>query len=105
MKGLKGLFFAVALILSLAFVGGTVTKAYGQVTVVKKTSKGIWSKTKGGATYIYRKGKGGTRYVYRKGKQGTVYVGKQTYRGGKWTYSKGKSGVGKAVSGVKKVIP
>ena len=105
MKRLTGVFFAAALILGMAFAGETYSTANAQATVVKKTGKSIWGKTKGGAKYVYRKGSAGTRYVYRKGKQGTVYVGKQTWRGGKWTYSKGKSGAGKVVGGVKKIVP
>ena len=103
MKKIIGFGFALALILSAAFMSDSFS-AHAQGKVVVKKSKNIASKTWGGAKYVYRKTGQGTRYVYRKTKKGTVYVGKQTYRGGKWTYSKGKSGTKYVIRKTKDIV-
>ncbi|MGI8467360.1 MAG: hypothetical protein ACR2N3_02800 [Pyrinomonadaceae bacterium] len=112
MKKIIGLFFALAIILSLAFVGEMTTghnplAAKAQVTVKKKRVGGVVGATARGAKYIYRKGKNGVVYVYRKTKKGTVYVGKKTYQGGKYVGTKTVQGTKyvtrKTVKGTKKV--
>ena len=101
MKKILNLIFALAMVLSLVFIGDIASsnnpfaaQAQTKVTVRKKNSGGIYGKSKSGAKYIYRKGRNGTVYVYRKGRQGTVYVGKKSYKGGKYV-------VGKTVKGSK----
>lgn len=106
MKKLLGIFFAFAMILSVAFVSDSFSASAqrsGTVTV-KKRNNGIASRTYRGGRYVYRKSANGTRYVYRKTKQGTVYVGKQTYKGGKWTYRKTKGGTKAVISRTKKIF-
>jgi hypothetical protein len=99
MKKLTALFFAFAMSLSIAFVGGNLTGtansagnptvASAQVTVRKKRKPGF------------------TRRVYRGGKwvgtqvwTGTKWVSKKTWQGMKWTYKGGR----KVVSRSKKVL-
>jgi hypothetical protein len=117
MKKLTGLFFALAMLLSVAFVGDSVSgnnpfsaqaqTRTGRVTV-KKRNNGIASRTYRGGKYVYRKAKNGTVYVYRKTAQGTVYVGKRVYSGGKYVTQKSVKGgkyVGrKTVGGTKAVF-
>lgn len=108
MKKLISGFFALAMMLSLAFFSNAISSnnpfsAQAQVSV-KKTSRGVASKTWRGTKYVYRKAGSGARYVYRKTAQGTVYVGKQTWKGGKWTYGKAKSGTKAVVSRTKKIL-
>ena len=117
MKKLTGLFFALAMLLSVAFVGDSVSgnnpfsaqaqTRTGRVTV-KKRNNGIASRTYRGGKYVYRKAKNGTVYVYRKTAQGTVYVGKRVYSGGTYVTQKsvkgGKSGGRKTVGGTKAVF-
>lgn len=97
MKKFLGLFFALAMILGVAFVADSLSvmaQRNGNVTV-KKKNRSLASKTYRGGKYVYRKSANGVRYVYRKTAKGTVYVGKQTYKGGKWTYNKSKKFVKK----------
>ncbi len=117
MKKLTGLFFALAMLLSVAFVGDSVSgnnpfsaqaqTRTGRVTV-KKRNNGIASRTYRGGKYVYRKGKNGVVYVYRKTAQGTVYVGRKTYQGGKYVTAKTVKGtkyVGrKTVNGTKTIF-
>ncbi len=117
MKKLTGLFFALAMLLSVAFVGDAVSEnnpfsaqaqtRTGRVTV-KRKNNGIASRTYRGGKYVYRKSKSGVVYVYRKTAQGTVYVGKRVYRGGKYVTQKsvkgGKSVGRKTVGGTKAVF-
>ncbi|HMS43073.1 MAG TPA: hypothetical protein PKE69_22785 [Pyrinomonadaceae bacterium] len=97
MKKFLGLFFALAMILGVAFVADSLSvmaQRTGNVTV-KKKNRSLASKTWRGGKYVYRKSANGVRYVYRKTSKGTVYVGKQTYKGGKWTFNKSKKAVKK----------
>jgi hypothetical protein len=117
MKKLTGLFFALAMLLSVAFVGDVVSEKNpfsaqaqtrtGRVTV-RKRNNGIASRTYRGGKYVYRKSKNGVVYVYRKTAQGTVYVGRKTYQGGKYVTRKTVTGtkyVGrKTVNGTKTVF-
>ncbi len=117
MKKLTGLFFALAMLLSVAFVGDVVSEKNpfsaqaqtrtGRVTV-RKRNNGIASRTYRGGKYVYRKSKNGVVYVYRKTAQGTVYVGRKTYQGGKYVTRKTVTGtkyVGrKTVNGTKTIF-
>lgn len=116
MKKLTGLFFAVAMLLSVAFVSEAVSEKNpfsahaqtrtGRVTV-RKRNNGIISRTFRGGKYVYRKGKDGVIYTYRKTAQGTVYVGKKTYQGGKYATTKTVKGtkyVGKKTVGGTKTV-
>lgn len=117
MKKLTGLFFALAMLLSVAFVSDVVSEKNpfsaqaqtrtGRVTV-RKRNNGIASRTYRGGKYVYRKSKDGVVYVYRKTAQGTVYVGRKAYQGGKYIGGKTVKGtkyVGrKTVGGTKTVF-
>ena len=110
MKKIIGLVFALAMILSLAFIGEMTSgnnplSAQAQTSVRRKKSGNVFTRS---GKYVYRKGRNGVTYVYRKTKNGTVYVGKKSYQGGKYVAGKGVQGtkyVGKkTVSGTKKVF-
>ena len=104
MKKITSLIFALAMILSVVFIGELSSQnpysANAQVTVKRKRSGGLV----GGGKYVYRKAANGTRYVYHKSKRGTIYVGRQTMKGGKWTFHKGKTGTKSAFRKTKNVI-
>lgn len=89
MKKILSVFFAFAMLLSIAFIGEATgsknpfsAKAQdqtrtGSVTVTRKRSGGVV---------------GGTKYVYHKSKRGVIYAGKKTYQGGKYVGKKGYEG-------------
>lgn len=109
MKKLTSGFFALVMLLSLAFFSEAVSSnnpfsAKAQQVSVKRKNRGLASKTYRGGKYVYKKAAGGVRYVYRKTAKGTVYVGKQTWKGGKWTFGKVKGGTKAVVSKTKKVL-
>jgi len=99
MKKLTALFFALAMSLSIAFVGGDLTGssnsagnptvASAQVTVKKKRKPGV-------ARRVYRGGKWVGTQVWT----GTKWVSKKTWQGMKWTYKGGR----KVVSRSKKIL-
>ncbi|MEQ1765032.1 MAG: hypothetical protein ABL984_18040 [Pyrinomonadaceae bacterium] len=99
MKKLTALFFAFAMALSIAFIGGDLTGssnsagnptvASAQVTVRKKRKPGAIRR-------VYRGGK----WVGTKVWDGTKWVSKKTWQGMKWTYKGGR----KVVSRSKKVV-
>lgn len=113
MKKIQSVFFAFAMMLSLAFVGEFVSSNNsssvqaqtnrGNVRV-KRKNRGLASRTYRGGKYVYRKAKNGTVYVYRKTKNGTVYVGKRVYRGGKYVTRKTVGGTKAVINRTKKVI-
>lgn len=109
MKKLISGFFALTMLLSLAFFSNAISSnnpfsVQAQEVSVKRKNRGLASTTWRGTKYVYRKAAGGVRYVYRKTAKGTVYVGKQTWKGGKWTYSKAKGGTKAVVSRTKKIL-
>jgi hypothetical protein len=91
---MKKLIIAIALSLSLVFVGdmigsaGTMS-ANAQVTV-KKRHHGAYTRSKHGAKYVAHKTKRGAKWTYRKGVKGTRWTAHKTKRGTKWTYHKTK---------------
>ncbi len=94
MKKILGIFFAFAMLLSVAFIGEVISSdgpfsvqaqtRRGNVTVRRKRTGGVV----GGAKYVGRKTYRGARYVGRKTYQGGKYVGKKTYQGGKYATKK-----------------
>lgn len=104
MRKFAGLAFAIAMLFSVVFIGGT-NSVDAQTSVKRKRPvRGVVS----GSKYIYRKGKNGVVYTYRKTKQGTVYVGKKSYQGGKYVTKKTVKGTkyvgGKTVKGTKSIF-
>lgn len=103
MKKLTALFFAFAMALSIAFVGGDLTGssnsagnptvASAQVTVRKKRKPGAIRR-------VYRGGK----WVGNKVWTGTKWVSQKTWQGMKWTGKKTWKTSRKVVSRSKKVV-
>lgn len=98
MKKLTSLFFAIALLFSIAFIGESISTAtstgnslaaQAQVTVKKKRKPGAVRR-------IYRGGK----WVGVKVWDGSKWVVKKSWQGMKWTYKGGR----KVVSRTKKVV-
>ncbi|HEX7226692.1 MAG TPA: hypothetical protein VF353_02860 [Candidatus Binatia bacterium] len=98
MKKLTSLFFAIAMLFSVAFVGDSISSststgnpfaAQAQVTVKKKRKPGAIRR-------VYRGGKWVGSQVWT----GTKWVSKKTWEGMKWTYKGGR----KVVSRSKKII-
>jgi hypothetical protein len=103
MKKITALFFALAMSLSIAFIGGDLTGssssagnptvASAQVTVSKKRKPGV-------ARRVYRGGK----WVGTKVWTGSKWVSKKTWQGMKWTGKKTWKTGRKVVSRTKKVV-
>lgn len=96
MKKISSLIFAAALILSLTFIGDTVSSKTGMsvkaqtVTVKRKRKPGIIRGTARVAKYVGKKTYRGTKYVGKKTYQGAKYVGKKTVKGTRATVSRAK---------------
>jgi hypothetical protein len=98
MKKISSVIFALAMLLSVAFIGEATssnspfsvqaqtmqTTRQSNVTVRRKRSGGIV----GGAKYVGKKTYQGAKYAGKKTVQGTKYVGKKTYQGGKYVGTK-----------------
>jgi hypothetical protein len=89
-KKILAAFFAVAMVLSLAFVadfGSSQNQfsAQAQTVRVKKKRVGPIRKIGRGTVYVGKKIWKGTKYVGKKTWKGTKYVGKKTWKGTKWT--------------------
>jgi len=117
MKKVLAIFFAFAMLLSVAFIGEATssnspfsaqaqemqTTRRGSVTVTRKRRGGVV----GGAKYVGRKTRDGVVYAGRKTYQGGKYVGKKTYQGGKYVGTKTVKGtkyVGKKTVGGAKAV-
>ena len=88
-KKIISLFFAFAMIFSMAFVGGiasnnTPFSAQAQTATVKKKNVGVIRKAGRGGKYVGKKVWNGTKWVGKKTWKGTKYVGKKTWKGTKW---------------------
>ncbi len=128
MKKTINIFFAFAMILSLAFISdaistnsplsmqaqNTMQTQRGNVTVTRRR-RGVASRTYRGGKYVGRKTVQGTKYVGRKtyqggkyvgtkGYQGGKYVGKKTVQGTRYTARKTKRGVKSVASRTKKIF-
>jgi hypothetical protein len=99
MKKLINLFFAVAMMFSVVFIGEAISSNAPfsvnaqEVTVKRKRRPGIARRTYRGGRWVVRKTWNGTKYVSRKVWVGTKWTGKKT-----WKTSR------KVVSRTKKVI-
>ncbi len=88
-KTILSLFFAMAMILSLAFVGEIASNknpfsAQAQTAKVKKKKVGAIRYIGRGSKYVGKQVWNGTRWVGVKTWKGTKYVGKKTWKGTKW---------------------
>lgn len=100
MKKLTTLFFATAMALSVAFIGGSLssaptsagnpTVASAQVTVRRKRRVGATRRIYRGGKWVGTQVWTGTKWVSRKTWQGMRYTGKKTYRGGRKVVSRTK---------------
>lgn len=104
-KTFINLFFALAMVLSIAFVGEITSSnnpfsAQGQTVSVKKKKVGAVRKIYRGGKYVGSKVWTGTKWVGAKSWKGTKYVGKKTWNGTKYVGKKTKS-IGKKI---KKVV-
>jgi hypothetical protein len=116
MKKTIGIFFALAMILSLAFIGDALSSdnplavqaqtqtRTGSVTVRRKRTGGIVGGTVRGTKYVAHKTKRAAKYVAHKTVRGTVYAGKKTVQGTKWTAHKTKRGAKAVTSRTKKIL-
>ena len=115
MKKILGVFFAFAMLLSVAFVGEMTssnspfsaqaqtemqTTRRGNVTVRRKRTGGVV----GGAKYVGRKTYRGAKYVGRKTYQGGKYVGTKTVKGTKYVGKKTVGGAKAVTSRTKKIL-
>ena len=95
MKKITSLIFALAMILSIAFVGEINSShnpfsADAQVMVKSKKRVGIVRSVGRGGKYVVRKTWNGTKYVSKKVWVGTKWTGKKTYKTGRKVVSRTK---------------
>ncbi len=114
MKKILSIFFAFAMLLSVAFIGEATssnspfsvqaqemqTTRRGSVTVKRKRRGGVV----GGAKYVGKKTYQGAKYVGKKTYQGGKYVTKKTVQGTKYAAHKTKRGAKATASRTKKII-
>lgn len=79
------LVFAVAMILSVVFIGEAIQSnapfsVNAQQVTVKKRRKGLIRRGYGGGKWVVRKSWNGTKYVSRKVWVATKWTGKKTYK-------------------------
>lgn len=96
-KSFFSLFFASAMLLSMAFIGGIASdnnpfSAKGQTVTVKKKKVGAIRKAYRGGKYIGKQVWTGTKWVGVKSYQGAKYVGKKTWKGTKYAGKKTAKG-------------
>lgn len=113
MKKTIGIFFAFAMILSLAFFGDAISNnplsvqaqtRTGQVTVRRKRTGGVVGGAVRGTRYVAHKTKRAGKYVAHKTVRGTVYAGKKTVQGTRYTAHKTKRGAKAVTSRTKKIL-
>jgi hypothetical protein len=110
MKKLLGLTFALAMIMSIAFVGEAVStgnnpySVQAQTVTVKKRRPGVVRSVYRGGKYVGKQVWNGTKWVSSKTWKGTKYVGKKTYQGTKFVARKTKRGAKATVSRAKKIL-
>ncbi|MDQ3799918.1 MAG: hypothetical protein M3384_10730 [Acidobacteriota bacterium] len=96
MRKITSLIFALAMILSIAFVGELTSStnnpfsAEAQVTVTRKKRVGAIRTIGRGGKYVVRKTWNGTKYVSKKVWVGTKWTGKQTVKTGRKVVSRTK---------------
>ena len=96
MKKLINLFFAVAMMFSVVFIGEAISSnapfsAQAQnVRVTRKRRPGIARSTYRGGKWVVRKTWNGTKYVSRKVWVGTKWTGKKTWKTGRKVVSRTK---------------
>ena len=109
MKKVLSVFFAAAMLLSVAFIS-EATSSNSPFSVqaqtqtrdrVRRTRRGG---IVGGTRYVAHKTKRGAKYVAHKTVRGSVYVSKKTVEGTRYTSHKVKRGAKATISRTKKII-
>lgn len=96
MKKLMSLFFAVAMMFSVVFIGEAIgsnapySAQAQQVTVKKKRRPGAIRSAYRGGKWVTKKTWNGTKWVSKKVWQGTKWTGKKTYKTGRKVVSRTK---------------
>lgn len=96
MKKLIALFFAAAMLVSIPFIGSTLSSSDASsvgaqtVTVRRNRRRGIASRTYRGGRYVVRRTWDGTKWVSRKVWVATKWTGRKTWKGGRKVVSRTK---------------
>ncbi len=95
MKKLMNLVFAVAMMLSVVFIGEAISSnapfsVKAQQVTVKKRRKGVIRRGYAGGKWVVRKTWNGTKWVSRKVWVGTKWTGKKTWKTGRKVVSRTK---------------
>lgn len=110
MKKLLSLTFALAMIMSIAFISNAVSSgsnpysAQAQTVTAKKRRPGVVRSVYRGGKYVGKQVWNGTKWVSSKTWKGTKYVGKKTVQGTKYAAHKTKRGTKATVSRAKKIL-
>ena len=110
MKKILNLTFAIAMIMSLAFIGDAISSdnnplsVKGQTVTVRKRRPGVVRSVYRGGKYAGKQVWNGTKWVSSKTWQGTKYAGKKTVQGTKYAAHKTKRGAKATVSRAKKIL-
>ena len=90
MKKLTTAIFALTMMLSVAFIGGSISSAANnpfsasaQTVTVRRTSRNIGRRAYRGGRWVVRRTWNGTRWVSRRVWVGTKWTGRQAWRGTK----------------------
>jgi len=90
MKKLKTAILAITMMLSIAFIGESISttsnnpfSAAAQTVTIRRTGRGIARNTYRGGRWVVRKTWNGTKWVYRRVWVGTRWTGRQAWRGTK----------------------
>lgn len=99
MKKLTSAFFALALLLSVTFISGSISSAtstgdsfsvQAQTTVKRKRKVGVTRRVYRGGKWVGTQVWTGSKWVARKSWQGGKWVGKKTYKTGRKVVSRTK---------------
>ena len=95
MKKLIAVIFAASMLLSIPFIGSTLSSSDASVTaqnvtIKRKRRPGIARRTYRGGRWVVRRTWDGTKWVSRKVWVGTKWTGRKTWRGGRKVVSLSK---------------
>jgi hypothetical protein len=90
MKKLRPAILAITMMLSVAFIGQSISSTgnnpysvSAQTVTIKRTSRNLGRRAYRGGRWVVRKTWNGTKWVYRKVWVGTKWTGRKTWRGTK----------------------
>ena|SRR5688572_18865290 len=109
MKKLITVFFAAAMMLGMAFIGGAVSTnnpfgAQAQVSVVRRKSTNIGRRAYRGGRWVTVRVYQGGKWVTKKVWRGAKWTGRTTRRGATTGYRKAKSGTKKVINVTKDAV-